>query len=158
MTLWYTNTFHSESSGSCQSVSLFTKVFLWSLDDWASIWLTRAFHHQSHIASVAENRHGLNSSKVLGNATYSQEVCISWKFPWDHPLEQRDPVTKNNHTLCVLVVNNTVFFITSEDEHDILRCCCSQWSTWVEGAASLGQQQLGGLGKLRQGQDVNLEL
>lgn len=31
--------------------------------------------------------------------TYSQEVCISWKFPWAHPLEQRDPAATNNHTL-----------------------------------------------------------
>lgn len=26
-------------------------------------------------------------------------MCISWKFPWAHPLEQRDPAATNNHTL-----------------------------------------------------------
>lgn len=31
--------------------------------------------------------------------TYSQEVCISWMFPWAHPLEQTDPAARNNHTV-----------------------------------------------------------
>ncbi len=64
--------------------SLWTQV--WSLDDWRTVY-------------VAKNRNRLDSSKVLTKATYSQEVCISWTFPWAHPLERKDPAGGNNHRL-----------------------------------------------------------
>lgn len=89
---------------------------------------------------------------ILWKSTYSQEVYISWRFPWDHPLEQRDPAGRNNRRLFwILLLPVNISLI-------VLHCCYSQWSMWVEGAASLEQQQQGGLGKLHQGLGVNLEL
>lgn len=67
-----------------QSVNLITGRLIIRLTD---ISITIAT-----LLSMAKNRHGLD-------CTYSQEVCISWKFPWAHPLEQRDPAARNNHRL-----------------------------------------------------------
>lgn len=80
---------------------------------------------------------------ILWKCTYSREVYISWKFPWDHPLERRDPAGRNNRG----GGGGYYFFITSKYRLDSITLLLLTVKHVGGGSSFIRTTAAGGTGK-----------